>query len=260
MLSPVASEAAIAFTPGGGRIGALCGGAFDGVLADVAARQLSNGRLVRHTVTEFESAMCGLPVGAAVEFLVVPAEQFPAQVWPALLARMPISIAAVMDGDDVVSVAVADTEARSSSVERVGDEIVTVIAPVTKLVIAGQGPIADALAAQAVLLGWNAVVESSPERVFGLAATLSELDAIVVMGHDVESSSRNLMAALEGDAGYVGALGSMQMQQQRANWLAYQDVTDLSRIHGPAGLNIGGQAPSEVAVSIVAEIIASRNG
>ena len=46
MLSPVASEAAIAFTPGGGRIGALCGGAFDGVLADVAARQLSNGRLV----------------------------------------------------------------------------------------------------------------------------------------------------------------------------------------------------------------------
>jgi xanthine dehydrogenase accessory factor len=95
--------------------------------------------------------------------------------------------------------------------------------------------------------------------VAGLAASLSPLDAIVVMGHDVETSSRCLLAALEGDAGYIGALGSPAMQEARADWLAYRDVTDLSRVHGPAGLPLGGRTPAEVAVSIVAEILDERS-
>jgi xanthine dehydrogenase accessory factor len=67
------------------------------------------------------------------------------------------------------------------------------------------------------------------------------------------------MAALESDAGYIGALGSTAMQQSRADWLAYRDVTDLSRVHGPAGLPLGGRSPAEVAVSIVAEILDERS-
>jgi xanthine dehydrogenase accessory factor len=94
--------------------------------------------------------------------------------------------------------------------------------------------------------------------VAGLAATLSDLDAVVVMGHEVEPSSRCLMSALESDAGYIGALGSAAMQQARADWLAYREVTDLSRVHGPAGLPIGGRSPAEVAVAIVAEILDER--
>lgn len=87
MLEPVTSDEALAFTPGGGRIGSLHHGAFDGLLADVAARQLSSGRLVRHVVTELESQISGIPTGTAAEFLVVPAEQFPAETWSRLLAR-----------------------------------------------------------------------------------------------------------------------------------------------------------------------------
>ena len=94
--------------------------------------------------------------------------------------------------------------------------------------------------------------------VTGLTASLGPLDAVVVMGHDVESSSRCLMSALESDAGYVGALGSSAMQQARADWLAYREVTDLARVHGPAGLPLGGKSPAEVAVSIVAEILDER--
>jgi xanthine dehydrogenase accessory factor len=64
-----------------------------------------------------------------------------------------------------------------------------------------------------------------------------------------------LGAALEGDAGYIGALGSMQKQQDRADWLAYQEVTDLSRVFGPAGIDISASSPAEIAVSVIAQAI-----
>ena len=135
--------------------------------------------------------------------------------------------------------------------------IETVVRPVTRLLVAGAGPIADALADQGRLLGWKVVQEASPGAVMGYAAQLSHLDACVVIGHDVESSGRNLMAVLEGHAGYIGAVGSQAMQDARADWLAYREVTDLSRVHGPAGLHIGARTPAEVAVAIVAEIVSA---
>ena len=68
------------------------------------------------------------------------------------------------------------------------------------------------------------------------------------------------MAALESDVGYIGALGARRMQENRADWLAYRGVTDLTRIHGPAGLDIGADTPAEIAVSILAEAIAENAG
>ena len=61
-----------------------------------------------------------------------------------------------------------------------------------------------------------------------------------------------------GGAGYIGALGSMRMQQNRADWLAYRGITNLSRVHGPAGIDINAHTPAEVAVSIAAQIVAER--
>ncbi|NDH14750.1 MAG: hypothetical protein EBY47_06725, partial [Actinobacteria bacterium] len=126
------------------------------------------------------------------------------------------------------------------------------------VVVAGGGPIADALIAQVSLLGWDVAVETRPDLVEGLTTRLSSADAVVVMGHDVETSSRCLQVALDSDAGYIGALGSRAMQQARADWLAYRDVTDLTRVHGPAGLDIGAATPEEIAVSIVAQIVSAR--
>jgi len=265
MLAPQASDEALAFTPGGGKLGTLAQGAFDGVLSDTAARQLSEGRVVRHQVTDLESAQCGIEAGTEVAFLVVPAAQFPVATWAALLSREPLIVTAELDGDRVTEVSVVsgddvagDERVRSgqSAVDLSPDRVTTVLVPIRRLVIAGRGPIADAVADQGRLLGWKVAQDARPEAIAGYTATLSPLDAVVVMGHDVESSSRCLMSALESDAGYIGALGSTSMQQQRADWLAYRDVTDISRVHGPAGLEIGSDTPGGIAVSIAAEIIA----
>lgn len=259
MVSPAASDEAVAFTPGGGRIGTLAGRAFDGLLADVAARQLPEGRVVRHEVTELEAEAAGMPAGTPVTFLVVPASAVPVQAWQMLLDRQALAVTASVADDVVTAVSVEPTDATACSAAIEDAAITTVIAPVPRLVVAGQGPIADALAAQGRLLGWRTAVEPRPDLVAGLAATLAEPDAIVVMGHEIEPSSRCLMAALESAAGYVGALGSRSMQEARADWLAYRDVTDLSRVHGPAGLDIGARGPAEIAVAIAAQILASRS-
>ena len=89
--------------------------------------------------------------------------------------------------------------------------------------------------------------------------TLSHIDSAVIMGHDVESSSRVLEAALESEAGYIGSIGAPRMQDQRADWLAYRGVTDLSRVHGPAGLDIAAKNPAEIALSVIAEAVHYHN-
>ncbi|MEC7000744.1 MAG: hypothetical protein VXX04_02785, partial [Actinomycetota bacterium] len=106
MISPAASKEAVMLTPGGGYLGVLANGAFTGLLADAASRQLPTGRRVRHRVEEWEASTSGLPADSTVEFLVVPAAQFPEEVWPALMAREPVIIDSVLDGDDVTQIAV----------------------------------------------------------------------------------------------------------------------------------------------------------
>ncbi len=77
------------------------------------------------------------------------------------------------------------------------------------------------------------------------------------MGHDVETSARALQAAIASKAGYIGSVGSEDMQRLRQEWLAYRGVDWDDRIHGPAGFPIGASNPGEIAVSIVAEAVAS---
>lgn len=271
MTSPVVSDEALLFTPGGGRIGVLHGGAFDGVLGDIASRGLTTGRHAVITIGPVESATTGMQVSTQASFLVIPVDQFPVDTWAWLMERRRFAVDATLDSDEVVDVTVVDStsaigqiaEALASGETRVDPRdggIVTVFSPKTRFVIAGQGPVAEPLAAAATSLGWKVAAESRPDLVMGLTATLTWMDGVVIMGHDVEQSGRNLMAALDSDAGYIGALGSRKMQEDRAQWLAYRDVTDVSRVHGPAGLPIGAATPAEIAVSVLAEAIAALRG
>ena len=85
---------------------------------------------------------------------------------------------------------------------------------------------------------------------------------IVLLAHDAKFDDPTLTIALNSKAGYIGALGNRKTSAERLKRLRAAGFSDeqLSRIHGPIGLNIGGRSPEEIAISILAEIIAVRNG
>jgi len=130
------------------------------------------------------------------------------------------------------------------------------------LVVVGGGAIATALADSATLLGWSWAITDDVTTAIEHIERLTESDAVVVLSHDRPTDVPALAAALAGRAGYVGALGSRGTQAARRDGLAAEHVADdqLARLHGPAGLDIDAHTPAEIAVSIVAEILANRSG
>ncbi|MFT4286069.1 XdhC family protein [Nocardioides sp.] len=255
---------AVGLTPGGGRFGSLLGGVLDGPLADTAVTA-GSGRRVNLVVDDLAATAAGLGRGGAVTCLVVPADRLPIELWQRLVDRDPVCLRTVLDGDEVVTVEVTEepeahdllATGRSARLQRDG-EVLTVLSPLPRLVMLGRGPIIDAVEQVATAVGWKVTRSGQPSQLTLLAQTLTPRDSVVVMSHDVEEACAVLGAALEGDAGYVGALGSRRMQQERATWLESEGYAGIDRIHGPAGLDIGAATPGEVAVSIVAEAIAAH--
>lgn len=260
---------ALAVTPGGGRVGALLGGALDAKLAALVAEGLT-GRLVTVSVDEIDALIAGTTATGTARCLVIAASDLPGELWDALRARTPLCLISRLDADVVTgtelytaaTIATAGDAASqlfaagvsAASVE--DDRVITVLWPVPKLVVAGRGPVADALITAAAPLGWRTQLVTEPREAAGVIAALSALDLVVVMGHDAELTGNALAAALAGPVGYIGALGAAHMQRARAEWLARRGITDLDRVHGPAGLPIGASTPAEIAVSVVAEAIA----
>jgi xanthine dehydrogenase accessory factor len=105
-----------------------------------------------------------------------------------------------------------------------------------------------------VHVGWPAPAIDSRE--------LGPRDAVIVFSHDPKFDEPALLAALRSDAGYIGALGSRRTARDRSARLlaAGADPRALARVHSPCGLDIGAATPEEVAISIMAEVIAARSG
>ncbi|MDZ7679927.1 MAG: XdhC family protein [Acidimicrobiales bacterium] len=268
-LGAVDPTGALALTPGGGRIGSLLDGALDSQLAELAGLQPSTGRLHDLDVSAIDAAVAGLPAGGRARCVLTPASELPDELWQVLIDRQPACLVSRLDGDRITSTTLytgatiddADDQVAerfrsgAASVSVDGDTLVTVLAPTTKLVLVGGGPMVEALVAAGALLGWQTAVAADASTATGLIAGLSAGDCVVVAHHDLEVAGAALDAALDTDAGYIGALGSRRMQQARADWLAYRGVTDLDRVHGPAGLDIGANSPPEVAVAVLAEAL-----
>ncbi len=91
---------------------------------------------------------------------------------------------------------------------------------------------------------------------------LNPSTSIAVLTHDPKFDEPTLKVVLTRNVGYVGAIGSRKTSQERAERLKRQGLTDeqIRRIHGPVGLNIGATSPEEMALAIMAEIVATRHG
>jgi xanthine dehydrogenase accessory factor len=107
------------------------------------------------------------------------------------------------------------------------------------------------------------VVVDWPDRLLRrVGGELTARDAVCVLTHDAKFDVPALVAALETDVGYVGAMGSRRTHADRVARLveAGVDADGLARIRAPIGLDLGARTPEETAVSICAEIIAQRTG
>jgi xanthine dehydrogenase accessory factor len=157
----------------------------------------------------------------------------------------------------------------------------TMHGPTHRLLIVGAGQLARYLAAMAVMLdylvticepreeyhkAWDPIegVLLSDEMPDDLANAM-QLDAncaVVAVTHDPALDDLALMQALKSPAFYVGALGSRHNNDRRRQRLRDFDLpaTAVDRLRGPVGLNLGGLTPSEIALSILAEMTAIRRG
>ena len=126
------------------------------------------------------------------------------------------------------------------------------------LLVAGGGPVADALGRLGAIVGL-AVRAEPAAGIAGLAAGLGPLDAVVFADHDDPELLDALIAVLRGGAGYVGVMGSRRHTPGFAAGLRSAGL-DPARVHSPTGLDIGARVPPEIALAVLAEVLAVTRG
>ena len=150
--------------------------------------------------------------------------------------------------------------------------------PRPRLVVLGGDPAALAMATLGVQAGWETFLvrprgPSGPPPISGIAYRredpaealaaigLDAWTAVAVASHDADLDHAALTAALPSKAFYVGALGARRRTPERNAWLAAAGLSaeDIARLRSPIGLDIGGKAPWEVAIAVLAEITDLRN-
>jgi xanthine dehydrogenase accessory factor len=129
--------------------------------------------------------------------------------------------------------------------------------PTPKLIVVGSSPAAEILVDLALRVGWRAeLIADDPDP-----ALVGHADAVVVatQGHFDETA---LEAALRSEAGYVGLVASSKRATEVMSWLRGRGVSEESivRVRAPAGLDLGATDHEEIAVSILAELVAWRAG
>jgi xanthine dehydrogenase accessory factor len=172
--------------------------------------------------------------------------------------------------------------ARNRMLELEGRKVFAeVYGPPPRLLVYGAVDTAESLAAAANLLGWTTIVADArakfatreripsaddlivawPEETFAQVAP-DHATAIVILTHDDKFDLPALELALASNAFYVGLIGGRRNQEKKRDRLRELgvDETSIERIAGPCGLDIGADANSEVALSILAEAVAARNG
>lgn len=166
--------------------------------------------------------------------------------------------------------------ARSGMLED-GRTFLTISVPPPRIVVIGAVHISQALAPMARLAGFDVrIIDprtafATPERFSGIdlaaewpeealgARPLDAYTALVALTHDPKIDDHPILAALAAHCFYVGALGSRKTHGKRMERLRQQGAAtaDLERIHAPIGVDIAAQSPAEIAVAILAEVIAA---
>ena len=249
-------------------VGLSCGGSIDVLVEPVGALHRAALEAVR---SERPALLVRVVAPADRAGTVAVLTEDRAEGWSPELAELKVGALAALG------------EGRSRTVTaRLGERDATVfleaIAMPPLLAIVGATHVGQALAHLAKAVGYRVVVLdprealANAERFPGMEivaawpqeglATLrfGPSSAIAILAHDDKFDHPALVAALRSAAGYVGAIGSRTTNEKRVAWLRSQGVTerDIARIHAPIGLDIGATSVEEIALAILAEIVAVR--
>ncbi len=160
------------------------------------------------------------------------------------------------------------------------DLFVQAFNPPLRMIVVGAVHIAQSLVPMAALAGYDVIVVD-PRKAWATDARFPEVrmsaawpdealtalapdhrTAVIVLTHDPKLDDPALLVALNAPVFYIGALGSKRTHAKRLDRLreAGQDEAALARIHGPIGLAIGAKSPSEIAISILAQMTQALHG
>ncbi len=251
---PVGSKLAV--SEGGEMAGSVSGGCVESDVYEHAREVLAGGapRLATYGISDELAVSVGLPCGGEIDVFVDEAEDTVVDRVRTVLANDERAVLfTVVEGEELGAKTLAhegDPEAeeplrrgQSHLVELPDRKVFAdVYGPPPRLLVFGAVDTAEALCRTAKQLGWLTIVA----------------DARAKYKFDVPA----LKGVLATDAFYVGALGSRRNQERRRERLLSEGVAEdaLDRISGPVGLDIGAHTPAETAVSIMAEILATRAG
>ena len=130
-----------------------------------------------------------------------------------------------------------------------------------RILVLTANPISQAIFTIATAVGRLVVVLADDEGGPGLASLVpAEGDAVVLCDHDAPDAPEVLRAALASEASYVAMMASRRRAEGLLADLGAEGVPGLDKMHVPAGHNLGGRGPGEIALSVVAEIVAEAHG
>src|SRR5580765_1034401 len=259
---PLGSKLAV--TASGRLFGSVSGGCVEADVAERAKCVLAGSppEVVSYGIADDEAWSVGLPCGGEIDVFVEPFAGAP----PIERGTSYVVVAGEGLGERWHDDTFDRTELREEDSRSVFAEA---IAPPPRLVAVGAGDIAEALCALARPLGWRTIVvdpraglatrERVPSADEILVAWPDEIEvdadtAVISLVHEERLDIPALRAGVEGGAFYVGALGSRRAQEKRREHLG--ELADS--IHGPVGLDLGGEGPAEIALEILAEILQTR--
>jgi xanthine dehydrogenase accessory factor len=279
--SPRAPGSMLAVRDDGLAVGSVSGGCIeDDLIAQVRTSGIGQGlpRVLRYGITADEAHRFGLPCGGTLELVLETlgaASQMP-QLLDALQAgRLVTRTLDLGTGAVRMGPAFATDGLRFD-----GERLHTVLGPRYRLLVIGGGQLSQYFARMAVGLDYHVcvcdprdeyadtwevpevkLVRDMPDDVVS-AMRLDERSAVVALTHDPKLDDLALMEALRTPAFYIGALGSRRNNDARRARLREFDLDDeqIARMSGPAGLHIGSRTPPEIAISILAELTAAKNG
>jgi xanthine dehydrogenase accessory factor len=266
-------------------VGSVSGGCVEEALVErIVNSPLLRGGLARlpevvsYGVNREQASRFGLPCGGRLELVLEPLnEPQPVRTVLNALEERRLLLRRVELASGAVSLLRAGREQRFAYDGRYLEKV---FGPAWRLLIIGANQLARFLAEMALALEYHVSVCDPRTEVTAswqlagveldqrmpddavLALADDECSAVVALTHDPRLDDMALLAALDGKAFYVGALGSRASQARRRERLAWLGVSEagLARLHGPVGLPIGSRTPAEIAVAILAEVTAVRHG